>query len=256
MQFANSIRTQTRRALSLAGFAGFLALWELSVRLHWLPAALIPAPSSLLDSFPREWANGAWPHSVLSSLRHYSLGVGIGGVLGLLLGVAAGTWPVFDAIQEGIARLLRPIPPLAWIPFAIVWFGITTAAATFIIALGVFWPVYFSTHAAVKAVDPSWLELARAFGQHGLRNRLGKFVLPAAAPGIVGGLRTGVGMGWIVVLAAELFGVPGIGQRMTEASGVLATDLVVLYMVTIAGLYTVFDMAVVQLGRSVTRWMH
>lgn len=245
-----------RRGLSLAGLAGFLALWELSVRLQWLPAALIPAPSSLASSFPREWASGVWQRSVLSSLGHYSLGVGIGGVLGLLLGVAAGIWPAFDAVQEGIARLLRPIPPLAWIPFAIVWFGITTAAATFIIALGVFWPVYFSTYAAVKAVDPSWLELARAFGQHGLRNRLGKFILPAAAPGIVAGLRTGVGMGWIVVLAAELFGVPGIGQRMTEASGVLATDLVVLYMVTIAGLYTLFDMAVVHLGRSVTRWMH
>lgn len=245
-----------RRVLSLAGFAGFLALWELCVRLQWLPAALIPPPSSLAASFPREWASGMWQHSVLSSLHHYSLGVVIGGVLGLLLGLAAGLWPVFDAIQEGIARLLRPIPPLAWIPFAIVWFGITTTAATFIIVLGVFWPVYFATYAAVKAVDPSWLELARAFGQHGLRNRLAKFILPAAAPGIVAGLRTGVGMGWIVVLAAELFGVPGIGQRMTEASGVLATDLVVLYMVTIAGLYTVFDMAVVQLGRSVTRWMH
>jgi NitT/TauT family transport system permease protein len=239
----------------LAGVVMFLGIWEAAGRIGLLPTVLIPPPSSVVSAFRKEAGGGMWLGFVLSNLGHYVTGVVIGSLLGIALGVAAALWPVVEAAQEGVARLLRPIPPIAWIPFAIIWFGITESAAAFIIAIGVFWLNYFATHTAVKAVDKGLIELANAFGQGGFANRLWKVVLPGAAPGIFSGIRAGLGMGWIAVLAAELFGISGIGQRMMEASGVLATDIVLLYMATIALLYTVFDSSVVWVSRRVLRWM-
>jgi ABC-type nitrate/sulfonate/bicarbonate transport system permease component len=243
-----------RRYGQLISMAAFLAAWELSVRSGLLPAILVPPPSSIVNSFLREQASGMWTASVLSSLKHYLLGVFVGSVLGIALGIASALWPVVQVSQEGIARLLRPIPPLAWIPFAIIWFGVTETAAAFIIAMGVFWFNYFATYTAVKSIDKGLIELACAFGQDGFFNRLGKIILPGAAPGILSGIRSGLGMGWMTVLAAELFGVAGIGQRMMEASGLMATDVVVLYMATIALLYSISDIVVVMITDRVLRW--
>lgn len=244
------------RLAPFLGVAGFLAAWELSSRLGLIPSVLIPPPSSVVASFQREAGSGMWQTYVLSSLRHYALGVALGSILGIALGVAAALWPVVEAAQEGVARLLRPIPPIAWIPFAIIWFGVTEAAAAFIIAIGVFWLNYFAANTAVKLVDKGLIEVAHAFGQGKTHKRLIDVVLPGAAAGIFSGLRAGLGMGWIAVLAAELFGIPGIGQRMMEASGVLATDIVVLYMATIALLYAICDASIVALSERVLRWAH
>ena len=244
----------SHRALTILGLVLFLGGWEIAARTGLLPAVLIPPPSSIVSAFRREAGSGMWLTFVLSSLRHYSVGVLIGSTLGIALGVASALWPLLEASQEGVARLLRPIPPIAWIPFAIIWFGVTESAAAFIIAIGVFWLNYFAANTAVKGVDKGLIELAYAFGQGSLVKRLLKVVLPGAAPGIFSGLRAGLGMGWIAVLAAELFGITGIGQRMMEASGMLATDIVLLYMFTIALLYSVFDGAVVWIADRSLRW--
>lgn len=243
------------RPLSLISLALFLGVWEGAVRLGFLPAVLVPAPTSVIGAFQREYASGALILAVANSLDHWVVGALIGTVLGISLGVAAALWREIEAIQEGIARLLRPISPIAWIPFAIIWFGVSRGAAAFIIAVGVFWINYFAALSAVRGVDPGLVELSRAFGQGGLRQRLFKVILPGAAGGILSGVRSGLGMSWIVVLVAELFGVHGIGQRMMEASGFLATDVVLLYMVTVSLLYTVCDVAVVGVSRRLLRWM-
>lgn len=249
----------TTGASQLAMFIGvavFLSAWEATSRSGLVPTVLMPPPSSIVSAFQKEVGNDMWYANVLSSLRHYSIGVVLGSVLGIAVGVAAALWPLVEAFQEGIARLLRPIPPIAWIPFAIIWFGVSESAAAFIIAIGVFWLNYFAAHTAVKSVDKGLIELSHAFGQGSLPKRLFKVILPGAAPGIFSGLRAGLGMGWIAVLAAELFGISGIGQRMMEASGVLATDIVLLYMATIALLYAICDGALVWFSRKVLRWMH
>ena len=93
-----------------------------------------------------------------------------------------------------------------------------------------------------------------AFGQGDLWPRLFKLVLPGAAPGILAGMRAGLGQGWMTVVAAELFGIPGIGLRMMEASGLLATHVVVLYMVTIAALYGLTDFLFVRLQNRLLEW--
>lgn len=243
-----------RVLLSAVGVVALIALWELSIRLGWLPGTLVPLPSEIPAEFWGEVEDGIWLDVVLASLSHYSIGLAIGSILGVAVGVSAALLPLFDALQRWLVRLLRPIPPLAWIPFAVIWFGVTETAAAFIISIGVFWINYFASYSAVRAIEDGYYEVARAFGQSGFTARLGKISLPAAAPGILGGLRAGLGQGWMTVVAAELFGIPGIGQRMMEASGLLATNIVVVYMVTIAALYALFDFVFMQLQRRILRW--
>lgn len=247
--------TRSRRTLlSAVGLSGFLLLWELSLRSGLLPGSLVPLPSAIPLVFWYELIDGIWLEVVRSSLGHYSVGLLLGSSLGIAVGVSAALMPRFNALHAWLARLLRPIPPLAWIPFAIIWFGINPSAAAFIISIGVFWINYFASYSAVRSVDPGFDEVALAFGQRSFLARLTKVSLPAAAPGILGGLRAGLGQGWMTVVAAELFGIPGIGQRMMEASSLLATDIVVVYMLTIAGLYALFDFLFMLVQRRVLRW--
>lgn len=247
--------SRSRRTLASAlGLAGFLLIWELALRSGLLPGSLVPLPSSIPRVLWAEISDGIWFEVVRSSLAHYSVGVLLGSVLGIAVGIAAALLPRFNATHAWLARLLRPIPPLAWIPFAIIWFGITPSAAAFIISIGVFWINYFASYSAVHTVDPGYDEVARAFGHTGFLSRLHRVSLPAAAPGILGGLRAGLGQGWMTVVAAELFGIPGIGQRMMEASSLLATDIVVVYMLTIAALYALFDFLFMSLQRRLLRW--
>lgn len=245
---------RSRLTASALGLIGFLALWEGLLRLGMLPGSLVPLPSTIPVVLVAEIQDGIWQAMVWSSFQHYGIGLLLGSTLGIVVGVLAALLPVFDAAHAWLARLLRPIPPLAWIPFAIIWFGITPTAAAFIISIGVFWINYFASYSAVTAIDPGFNELAAAFGQNSLVSRLGKITLPAAAPGILGGLRAGLGQGWMTVVAAELFGITGIGQRMMEASSLLATDVVVVYMLTIAGLYALIDALFVVFQRYILRW--
>lgn len=242
-----------RRLLPLLGLVVFLGGWELAVLTGLLPRRLVPPPSAVPAAFLSELRNGIWIASIRASLSHYVVGLVVGSVLGVGFGIAAALSPGWDALQAGVVRLLRPIPPLAWIPFALIWFGASEAAAAFIIALGVVWVNYFAATAAVRAIDPGFTELAVAFGQSGPA-RLWKVVLPGAAPGILAGLRTGLGQGWMAVVAAELFGIPGIGQRMSDAAGLLATDVLVLYMLTIALLYAVSDALFQAAARRLLAW--
>jgi NitT/TauT family transport system permease protein len=243
-----------RNLLGAAGLVAFIGVWEGVALSGLVPDTLLPAPSSLPAKLVSEIALGIWPRMVLASLAHYIAGVLIGSILGVAAGGAVALFPRVDAAQAWVARLLRPIPPLAWIPFAIIWFGISQTAAAFIIAIGVFWINYFTAYAAVRSVDKDFIELAVAFGQRSLGARLSKVIAPAAAPGILSGLRAGIGQGWMTVVAAELFGISGIGQRMMEAAGLLATSVVVVYMATIALLYGVSDVLFVMVQKRILRW--
>lgn len=245
---------KSRVALQMISLLLFLAGWELAVRLGFTAGKTIPSPLKVLDTLQKEHASGIWWNSVQATVSHYLSGVLAGTVFGMMLGVAAALSPTVHALQEGVARIVRPIPPLAWVPFAIIWFGITESAAAFIIGVGVFWVNYFATYTAVSSMDTRLLEVCEVFGQSSPLRRLCKAVLPSATPGLLSGLRSGLGVGWFAVLAAELFGIPGIGQRMMEASGMLATDVVLLYMATIALLYSVSDGAMAWLSKRLLKW--
>ena len=127
------------RALGLgaAGLAAFLALWEAVVASGAVPPALLPAPSQIPQAFWREIASGFWLASVRASLGHYLIGLAVGALLGVALGIVTGLSRPTEDLLAWVVRLLRPIPGLAWVPFAIIWFGVSTTAAVFIVAVGV-----------------------------------------------------------------------------------------------------------------------
>jgi len=187
-------------------------------------------------------------------LGRYAVRFVLGSLLGVALGVSVALYPRVEASRAWLSRVFRPIPPLAWIPFAIIWFGISETAAAFIISIGIFWINYFTAMTAVQAVDKDLIEVARAFGHRSMFALLRKVILPGAAPGILSGLRAGLGQGWMTVVAAELFGIPGIGQRMIEASGLLASEVVVLYMFSIAFVDGVSDYIFVRIQSKVLEW--
>lgn len=248
------MRPANRYVLSAAGLAGFLLIWEGIAQSGWIEPHLLPPPSTLPGSLISEIELGFWQSMVWASLRHYTVGFVLGSVLGVSLGVLVALFPRVEASQAWLARVFRPIPPLAWIPFAIIWFGISETAAAFIISIGIFWINYFTAMAAVQAVDKDLIEVARAFGHRSFPALLRKVILPGAAPGILSGLRAGLGQGWMTVVAAELFGIAGIGQRMIEASGLLASEVVVLYMFSIALLYGISDYIFVRIQSKVLEW--
>ena len=241
-------------ALGALGLVLFLGLWELVPRLGFAPSTLLPAPSMLPAAFMREFRSGIWLTSVGLSLGHYLIGLFVGVAIGVALGVATGLWRPLEQALAWVVRVLRPIPGLAWVPFAILWFGVDQAAAVFIIAIGVFWIVFFAAQGAIRGVDRDFIELADAFGFRSAREKLIKVLLPAAAPGILVGVRTALGQAWMAVVAAELFGVSGLGQRMNQASSLLATDIVVVYMLTMAALYGLIDTMFVALQSRLLAW--
>ena len=167
-------------ALAAFGFAVFLAIWELAPALGFIPESVLPPPSVLPQAFLRELTSGVWFAALLTSLRHYLAGLVIGCTLGVGLGVATGMSDTLEASLAWVIRVLRPIPGLAWVPFAILWFGIDATAAIFIIGIGVFWISYFAAHGAVRAVDRDLIEVAEAFGFRRADQKLIKVILPAA----------------------------------------------------------------------------
>jgi NitT/TauT family transport system permease protein len=248
------VRAWRSLLLGAAGLAAFLAIWEAVVDAGVLPPTLLPAPSQIPATLWGEIRSGFWLTSIQNSLGHYLLGLLCGSLLGVGLGVVTGLSRAGEAFLAWVVRLLRPIPGLAWVPFAILWFGVSTPAAVFIVAVGVFWICYFATLSAVRTVDRDYLELADAYGFRSAGAKLSKIVLPAAAPGILAGLRTALGQAWMAVVAAELFGVAGLGQRMMQASSLLATDIVVVYMFTMAGLYGLIDTVFVLVQGRILAW--
>ena len=240
--------------LPLAGLLIFLGIWEAAPRLGLFPRVLLPPPSDLPAAFMRDLNSGIWLRSLGQSLSHYMMGLIAGSAAGVALGVLTGMSRIAEGMFAWVNRVLRPIPGLAWVPFAIIWFGVNQGAAVFIISIGVFWIVYFATHGAIRAVDRDLIEVANAFGFTSAPARLVKVMLPAATPGILVGLRTALGQAWMAVVAAEIFGVSGLGSRMMQASSLLATDVVVVYMLTMAALYGVMDTIFMYAQGRLLRW--
>ena len=131
-------------ALALLGLVAFLLLWEAMPFFGLVNPAFLPGPSALPKAFMRELSSGAWLSAILGSLWHYFVGLFVGAGLGVAFGVLIGMSRIAEEATAWVVRVLRPIPGLAWVPFAIIWFGVTPGAAVFIIAIGVFWIVFFA----------------------------------------------------------------------------------------------------------------
>jgi len=128
-----------RFVLGIAGIALFVAVWKLALYWQWVPPATLPDPFRIPQAAAREWTSGRLLPAVESSMVHYAWGLGLGSLVGVAVGLAAATIRRFDLLQAYLVRILRPIPPLAWVVFALAWFKVSHAGAAFVISIGVFW---------------------------------------------------------------------------------------------------------------------
>jgi ABC-type nitrate/sulfonate/bicarbonate transport system permease component len=249
-----SAERRRRALMGMAGLVLFIGLWKAAQHFEWMRPGTVPDPFSLPAAFLSELRTDRLLPAVGSSMIHYVWGLGLGSLAGVSVGFLAATSRNFDDLHGWIARVLRPIPPLAWVIFAIAWFKVSHAGAAFVISIGVFWVNYFATASAVRNLDPRLDELARAFGHGSFWRRHRTVTLPGAAPGIFSGLRTGVGQAWMTLIAAELLGVPGMGQEMNAAAGVGAYDAVVVYMLVISLVYSLSDLVFGLVEGRVLKW--
>ena len=222
-------------------FPGFLLLiWQLCSTTGVFPPALIPSPLHILSALYELLVDGLPRGSTLVMHCFYSLlrvacGFILAALIGVPLGILCGWSRALRDMLTPIIETLRPIPPLAWIPLAILWFGIGLRSAVFIIFLGCFFPILLNTISGVLSVDAILIDAARTLGANDRQIFL-KVLLPGATPMIYTGLRIGLGIGWMTLVAAEFTGVKsgyGLGYMIMTARDIQRPDMVLAGMAII-----------------------
>ena len=170
------------------------------------------------------------------------------------LGVLMGWSRTAQNLLEPVFEMLRPIPPIAWIPLAILWFGISDLQNQFIIFLGIFFPLLINTITGVKNVEHNIVRAARCLGASE-KDVLVKVVFRAALPQIITGVRVGLGVGWMVLVAAELVGATsGLGWLISDARSVLRTDIILVGMISIGLAGLLIDQGLRWVARKLLPW--
>ena len=234
------------------GVAGFLVVWHLVSLTQ--PAFVLPSPIAVAETFRAELVSGTMTAALWSSVRHWIPGTVVGTSLGVAAGVAFAWSGLLDDVTAPLVRTLRPVPPLALIGFAIAWFGINHAGAAFIIAVGAFWINFYAAYGAVEGVSNDLLDVGRTLGVRGDLDMVRSIVIPASLPGILTGIRTGLGRCWMLVVASEIFGVPGVGREILRASNNLLVDKVIAYILVLSLMFLIVDVAFRGLQRRVLVW--
>jgi len=195
---------------------GIAALWELAVYLGLSDGRLVPPPSVIAATLWDLAKTGElWRHTQATVLR-VAAGFGLGVVAGTLLGAIAGYSALTRTIIDPTLQALRAIPSIAWVPLFILWLGIFEASKVTLIAVGVFFPVYLGVMGAILSVDRKIVEVGRAFRLSGPA-LVRRILLPAVLPAYVVSLRSGLGLGWMFVVAAEFMGASeGLGYLLTD----------------------------------------
>jgi ABC-type nitrate/sulfonate/bicarbonate transport system permease component len=200
-----------------AGVVFLLVAWELSARLLWRDPQVLPSPFQCLQAAANHLSLGDLSAHVVTSLGRILVGFGLAAIAGIVLGVLLGWYRGLGRVMAPLLELLRPIPPLAWIPMAIVWFGLGEPSKWFVIFLGSFFPVFTNTWRGMSNVPPVVLRAARTMDVDGLE-LLFRVALPAAFADIATGLRVGFGLAFGILVAAELIAVDrGMGFLIMQS---------------------------------------
>jgi len=180
---------------------------------------------------------------LLHSLLHFSIGMVAALIIGIPIGMIMGWFTAFNRILDPIIEILRPIPPLAWIPFAIIWLGLTPASAGFLIFIGAVFPIIINTFTGLKNVPKVYVEAARVLGCKKDRDLIRYIALPSALPSIAAGIRIAIGVGWMCLVAAEMFGVSkyGLGFKIWHHYYLHQMDMVLVYMMVLGFLGLFID---------------
>lgn len=246
-----------RRTAWLAGLllpATLAVAWELTVRMGIAPGRLMPPPSRLLQT---AWAlaqSGDLRTHVTATMIRVAAGFVIGAVAGTVLGMlnGASTWAM--RLLDPSIQALRAVPSIAWVPLFILWLGIFETSKLALIALGVFFPVYLGLLSAIQSVDRKLIEVGRVFGlsRTGIALRI---TWPAVMPTWIAALRTGLGLGFMFVVAAELMGASeGLGYLLLDGQQMGRADSILVALIIFAILGKACDSLLVAVTRPILRW--
>jgi len=247
----NSVTRTAHKILPYLGAAaGIWLVWELVIVFAKPTPAILPTPGQTAQAFIDLWRSGELPTDILASLRRVS----IAWLVSVLVAVPLGLWqassPRVERFLDPVFELLRPISPLAWIPMAILWFGISETGKVFIIFIATFFPILLNTVSGVKGIDPVLIRAGRALGCKTQRALFLRVMLPAAMPTILVGLRVAFGTGWAAIIAAELVAAQsGLGYLIADGMEILRSDHVLVGMVVIGVLGVLIDSVFRLFGR-------
>jgi sulfonate transport system permease protein len=231
-----------------------LLAWEALSRGGVLSPDKLPAPSTVLRTGWRLTADGTLGAHLADSLTRAAAGLLIGGVLALALGTAAGLLRLGDDVIDPPVQMARMLPHLALVPLLIIWVGIGESMKISLVALGVFFPLYFNVYAGIRDIDERLVEAARTYGL-GPWARLRHVVLPGALPSLFLGLRLAIGAAWLSLVVGEQTNTQnGIGFLMMEAREFSQTDVVVLGLFVYAALGLLSDLLLRALESRALQW--
>ena len=242
------------RLLPLTGIIAALAAWQIAVMLR--PASLIPGPIAVAQGIGELAVRGLLVKYVVASLFRVTWGYLAALVIAIPLGLVLGMMRLGEMAMNPILQILRPISPLAWIPIAILWFGVGDVSAIFLIFLASLLPMTVATMNAMHNIDPVHLAAARNFGIP-MRARMRDVLIPAILPQLIVAMRITLGVAWLVVVAAEMIAVnSGLGFLIVDARNAgNRYDLVIAGMVLIGLVGIVLDLLMRRLERlDSVRW--
>ena len=247
-------------ALALALPLGLALVWHFAT--VGKPYSLIPPPAEVWTEM-RDLAVGGvnddafsgtlWSHLSASLARVFG-GFALAAAAALPLGLLIGRVPLMRALLDPTFQILRPVPVTAWLPLAMILFGLGPRSAYFLVFLGAFYPILVNTVFGVRAVEPRLFEAAAMLGCTGPA-QFARVVLPAALPSIFTGLRLGLGFAWVVIVVGEMTGVQtGLGAIIMEARQLSRTEIVICGMAVIGVAGFVSDRIVMEIGRRLLAW--
>lgn len=244
--------------LSLGSIAVFFAIWWLVTAMGWVKPLFVPSPIAIVEKFITIWNNGFTgtpflEHVWISTLRVFGA-FALACLIGLPLGLAMGMSPVMSGIFDPPIEFYRPIPPLAYLPLMIIWFGIGETSKVLLIFLSVFAPVVLGARSGVKSAAIEQIHAAYSFGATRWQV-MRHVILPSALPEILTAMRIGIGFGWTTLVAAEMVAATkGLGYMVLSASQFLQTPVVIMGIFVIAIIAFAFDMLIRMLERRLVPW--
>jgi len=228
--------------------------WELAVRFGLSNGRLVPPPSVIYATFMELAKTGELQRHAAATIARVTAGFGVGVAAGTVLGAITGYSSLTRRLLDPTLQALRAIPSIAWVPLFILWLGIFEASKVTLIAVGVFFPVYLGVMGAVVSVDRKIVEVGRAFRLSGA-GMIRRILLPAVLPSYVVALRSGLGLGWMFVVAAEFMGASeGLGFLLVDGQQLGKPAQIVAAIVAFAVLGKVTDWLIVGLAAPLLRW--
>lgn len=249
---ANLLASRSVRAgLGLAAFFGF---WQAVSSIGLVDDFLLPSPVAVAEALWVLAVDGSlWIH-LGASLQRVAIGFLLACVAGLALGLVCGWWRTVSDFVRPVVEALRPIPPLAWIPITILWFGLGDAASYFLVFLGAFFPAFVATFTAVRGLDRNQMNAALCLGARPWQ-LFWDVLIPASLPIILPGLRIALGVGWMCVVTAELIAAQtGLGYLIQQSRMLFQINNVVAGMVTIGLVGFAMSAILERIERRVNAW--